>query len=205
MREMERRAKQRRRNTIVGASVGTVAVIVALVILAVSLAGGSSSKTNAAATVTPTQPASTESTSPTPPADPCAGTKVSASALHPKMPKLSGKEPTKLVVKDLKKGTGTPAKAGDTLCVTYVGAAWKTGKVFDASYRHGGTAFGVTPLGSAPVIKGWNQGLVGARAGGLRELIIPPSLGYGAAGQPPTIQPNETLVFLVSVESVKPA
>ncbi|HET7531163.1 MAG TPA: FKBP-type peptidyl-prolyl cis-trans isomerase [Mycobacteriales bacterium] len=203
MREMERRAKQRRRNTILGASVGTVAVVLAIVLLGVSLAGGGGKK-NAQALTTPT-PTPGTSTSATPPADPCAGDKPSTAALHPTMPKAGGKAPTKLVVKDIKKGTGTPAKAGDTLCVTYVGASYKTGKVFDASYKHGGTPFAVTPLGTAPVIKGWNQGLIGIRPGGVRELVIPPSLGYGASGQPPTIQPNETLVFVITVASVKPA
>ncbi|HET6816067.1 MAG TPA: FKBP-type peptidyl-prolyl cis-trans isomerase [Mycobacteriales bacterium] len=203
LREMERRAKQRRRNTIVGASAGTVVVIVAIVLLAIHLAGGSSKSKSAAALTTPTPAATTPSA--TPPPDPCAGVKPTAAELRPKMPKVGGTAPKKLVVTDLKKGTGTPAKAGDTLCVTYVGADYKTGKVFDASYKHGGTPFAVTPLGSAPVIKGWNQGLVGIRPGGIRELVIPPDLGYGPSGQPPTIQPNETLVFLVAVQSVKPA
>jgi FKBP-type peptidyl-prolyl cis-trans isomerase len=200
MREMERRAKQRRRNTIVGASLGTVAVIVAIVLLALNLAGGSDKKATVAATPPPASP----NASPTPPPDPCASAKPSAAELHPKMPKVGGKAPTKLVVKDLKTGTGAPAKAGDTLCVTYVGADYKTGKVFDASYKHGGTAFGVTPLGNAPVIKGWNQGLIGVKPGGIRELVIPASLGYGATGQPPSIKPNETLIFLVAVQSVQP-
>jgi len=202
MREMERRAKQRRRNTILGASLGTAAVIAAIVVLALHLSGGSNKKT---AAVDATPPPVTPTASATPPPDPCAGAKPTAAQLHPKMPKLGGKAPTKLVVKDVKTGAGTAAKAGDTLCVTYVGADYKTGKVFDASYKHGGTPFAVTPLGSAPVIKGWNDGLVGIKPGGIRELVIPPALGYGPSGQPPTIQPNETLVFLVAVTAVKPA
>jgi peptidylprolyl isomerase len=59
----------------------------------------------------------------------------------------------------------------------------------------------VTPLGQASVIAGWNQGLIGVREGGVRELVIPPDLGYGAAGQG-DIAPNEVLIFLVTVESV---
>lgn len=201
LREMERRAKQRRRNTILGASLGTAAVIAGIVVLAIHLAGGSD-KSKATALTTPTPVASTSAT---PPPDPCANAKPTAAQLHPKMPKVGGKAPSKLVVKDLTPGSGTAAKAGDTLCVTYVGADYKTGKVFDASYKHGGTPFAVTPLGSASVIKGWNQGLIGVKSGAVRELVIPPALGYGPSGQPPTIKPNETLIFLVSVTAVKSA
>jgi peptidylprolyl isomerase len=203
LREQQQRARRRRRNTILGASLGTAAVIALVVVLAVSFAGSDSKKTNAADRVSTT--ATPTPSAPTPPADPCAGIKATASELHPTMPKVGGKAPAKLVVHDLKKGLGTPAKAGDTLCVTYVGADWKTGKVFDASYKHGGTPFAVTPLGTAQVIQGWNQGLIGVRAGAVRELVIPPALGYGPSGQPPTIKANETLIFLVAVQSVKPA
>ena len=44
--------------------------------------------------------------------------------------------------------------------------------------------------------------MVGMRPGGRRELIIPPSLGYGPQGQPPVIRPNETLVFVVDLLSI---
>jgi FKBP-type peptidyl-prolyl cis-trans isomerase len=43
------------------------------------------------------------------------------------------------------------------------------------------------------------------KAGGVRELVIPAALGYGATGSPPTIKPNETLIFLITIKSVKNA
>lgn len=101
---------------------------------------------------------------------------------------------------DIKVGTGKVAQNGDTVTVHYTG--WLTnGKKFDSSV--GGSPFKVTPLGNAPVIKGWNEGLVGMKVGGKRQLRIPPDLAYGAGGYPPVIPPNSTLIFDVSVVSVE--
>jgi len=203
MREMERRAKQRRRNTIIGASVGTIAVIAGIILLAVNLSGSDNNKSSALATPTPTP---TVSTSPTPP--PAAPTKCAAikpnppAKGQPTIPQVTGKAPTKLVVKDVKVGHGRAARKGDTVSVLYIGASCSDGSIFDASYKHGNQPFPVKPLGTAQVIAGWNKGLIGVKPGGIRELVIPASLGYGATGQPP-IKPNETLIFLITVKSVK--
>lgn len=115
----------------------------------------------------------------------------------PKIPKPSGKPPSALTVVDIVKGTGAPAKTGDTLTVDYAGTSWSTGKEFDASWTHKQT-FPLT-LGQGQVIQGWDQGLVGMRQGGRRMLVIPPSLGYGATGSPPRIKPNETLIFVIDL------
>jgi peptidylprolyl isomerase len=110
----------------------------------------------------------------------------------------------KLVVTNLITGTGATAADGDELEVNYVGKLYSSGKTFDASWKDTpGKAFGPFELGVGAVIKGWDDGLVGMKVGGRRELIIPPSLAYGAAGQPPTIPKNATLVFVVDLLSVK--
>jgi peptidylprolyl isomerase len=111
-------------------------------------------------------------------------------------------KPSGLQVTDIVEGSGAAAKPGDAVSVQYVGVAWSTQKQFDASWDRGGQAFTVSPLGRAGVIDGWNQGLVGAKAGGRRLLVIPPSLGYGAQGAGGVIGPNETLVFVVDVVSI---
>ena len=49
------------------------------------------------------------------------------------------------------------------------------------------------------MIKGWEEGVVGMRVGGRRELIIPSELGYGKQGSGSTIPPNEALVFVVDL------
>jgi FKBP-type peptidyl-prolyl cis-trans isomerase len=108
--------------------------------------------------------------------------------------------PTKLVVKDLIPGTGKVAGAGQTITVNYVGVLYKTGKEFDSSWKTGQPF--TTTLSPSSVIPGWVQGIAGMRVGGRRELIIPPKLGYGATGSPPTIPPNSTLIFVVDLLSV---
>jgi peptidylprolyl isomerase len=114
----------------------------------------------------------------------------------------SGKPPTTLVIKDIVKGTGATAQAGDTVSVHYVGVSYANRKQFDASWdRHQPFSF---QLGGGMVIPGWDQGVVGMKVNGRRELIIPPALGYGAQGQPPSIAPNDTLVFVIDLLRVQP-
>ncbi len=114
----------------------------------------------------------------------------------------SGKPPTKLVIKDIVKGTGATAQQGDTVSVHYVGVSYTNRKQFDASWdRHQPFTF---QLGGGMVIPGWDQGIAGMKVNGRRELIIPPALGYGAQGQPPAIAPNDTLVFVIDLLRVQP-
>jgi peptidylprolyl isomerase len=112
----------------------------------------------------------------------------------------SGPAPTTLETKELIVGTGPEAKTGDSVTVNYVGVLYKTGKKFNASWETG-KPFTFT-LGKGEVIKGWDQGIVGMKVGGRRELIIPASLAYGAAGRPPSIPKNEALVFVVDLLGV---
>jgi peptidylprolyl isomerase len=112
----------------------------------------------------------------------------------------NGAAPTSLVKKDLIVGTGPVAKAGETVTVNYVGVLYKGGTPFDASWNRKMT-FSFA-LGAGAVIPGWDQGVAGMKVGGRRELIIPPALGYGAQGQPPTIPANATLIFDVDLLGV---
>jgi peptidylprolyl isomerase len=121
----------------------------------------------------------------------------------PVIPKPSGSPPRRLVKEDIVKGTGAPAKPGDTLVVHYAGVTFSTGEEFDASWNSGQPY--PVQLGAGQVIQGWDRGLVGARKGGRRMLTIPPELGYGAEGYPPAIPPNETLVFVVDVVDIQRA
>ncbi len=125
-------------------------------------------------------------------------------AKEPSFSVPTGAAPKKLVVKTLIKGTGPTVAEGDTVYVNYVGKIFKTGKVFDASWKDTpGKTFEVANVGpSAQVIKGWQQGLVGLQEGGRYMLIIPPSLAYGPKGSGSTIPGNATLVFVIDVDKV---
>ncbi len=87
------------------------------------------------------------------------------------------------------------------MTVQYVGVLYKGGKQFDASWNDGSGQPTALPLSG--VIKGWQQGIPGMKVGGRRELIIPSSLGYGAAGSPPKIPGNAALVFIIDLHGVQ--
>ncbi|WP_067432721.1 FKBP-type peptidyl-prolyl cis-trans isomerase [Nocardioides jensenii] len=107
--------------------------------------------------------------------------------------------PTTVVTKDLSAGSGPAAEAGGTVVTDYLLVTWSDQQVLDNSYDRG-QPFPVTPLGEAPVIDGWNEGLIGIQKGARRLIIIPPEKGYGEGGQ--GIKPNETLVFVVDAVDV---
>ena len=114
-----------------------------------------------------------------------------------------GEPPTELETEDIVVGDGPEAKTGDTVSMQYVGVNYSNGKEFDASWDRGEPF--TFQLGSGQVIPGWDEGIPGMKVGGRRELIIPPDLAYGEAGSPPSIGPNETLIFVVDLTDVQPA
>lgn len=117
----------------------------------------------------------------------------------PEIATPSGDPPEKLVIKDLKEGTGKEAASGDEVTVNYLGVTWDGGTEFDASFGKDPFKFA---LGEGAVIKGWDEGVEGMKVGGRRLLIIPPDLAYGEAGQGASIPPNATLVFVVDLVKV---
>jgi FKBP-type peptidyl-prolyl cis-trans isomerase FkpA len=110
---------------------------------------------------------------------------------------------TGLYIQDEVEGEGDPVRAGNTALVHYTG--WlPNGMKFDSSLDRN-EPFAVSPVGTAQVIAGWNEGLQGMRRGGRRLLVLPPELAYGATGTPGgPIPPNATLVFRVEVLQILP-
>lgn len=185
-----------------------LAVFIAALMLAALVAGCGDKKTEPATDNGASATETTGATSETGATEP-----GSAADADFKAPKISGslKEkpvieapstppPETLFIKDIKKGTGKKARDGDNVTVQYVGISWSTDVEFDASWKSGKPFDFV--LGTGAVIKGWDQGVKGMRVGGRRLLIIPSDLGYGPAGQPPNIGPDETLMFVVDLIKV---
>ena len=122
---------------------------------------------------------------------------VSSSTGAPTISAPIGAAPATLQTKDIIVGTGAQVSATSTLTVQYTLMAWSSGKIIESSWTGGQPA--TFPLSG--VITGWQQGLPGAKVGGRRLLVIPPSLGYGPNGSGP-IGPNETLIFVVDIIDV---
>lgn len=109
---------------------------------------------------------------------------------------------------DLRVGTGAEATTGRGVAVNYTGWIYSTtatdnkGQQFDSSLLPGRSPLVFTIPGN--LIQGFNMGVVGMRVGGLRRVVIPPSLGY--ADNPPSgsiIRKNETLLFEIELLAVQ--
>ena len=112
--------------------------------------------------------------------------------------------PSGLKITDTKVGSGAEAKNGQTCSMHYTGWLYENGakgQKFDSSLDRG-EPFSFA-LGTGQVIKGWDEGVAGMKAGGKRTLIIPPELGYGAQGAGGVIPPNATLMFDVELLEAK--
>jgi FKBP-type peptidyl-prolyl cis-trans isomerase FklB len=106
--------------------------------------------------------------------------------------------PSGLQYKVIKQGTGQRPLATDTVTVNYSGK-FINGNEFDSSYKRGQPAtFKVNE-----VIPGWTEALQQMPKGSVWELYIPASLAYGEQGVPPSVGPNETLIFKVELLDVQ--
>src|SRR6476646_3771513 len=125
-----------------------------------------------------------------------------APAEKPQVDVPVGQSPSyQLEIEDIVVGDGEEAASGHLVEVHYVGVSWSNGEQFDASWDRGDTFW--FRLGSGQVIAGWDQGVKGMRVGGRRRLTIPPDLGYGKRGAGGVIGPDETLVFVVDLISLR--
>lgn len=96
-------------------------------------------------------------------------------------------------------GDAAAVNCGDEIVVHYTGVL-SDGTVFDSSWERG-DPFPVT-IGVGEVIAGWDEGLIGARVGERRHLVIGSDLAYGSAGAGSDIPPNAPLVFDVDIVSI---
>ena len=93
---------------------------------------------------------------------------------------------------DLVMGSGVEATKGRIVSVHYTG--WLTdGTRFETSLERGTPI--EFPLGTAGVMKGWNEGITGMKVGGKRQVIIPPGLGFRPGTRPLRIPADATLIY----------
>jgi peptidylprolyl isomerase len=106
--------------------------------------------------------------------------------------------PATLQSETLIQGAGPVVQKGKLLVAQYEGVIWRTGKVFDSSWKR--SAPSGFQIGSGQVIKGWDTGLVGKRVGSRVLLVVPPADGYGTQGATQAgINGTDTLVFVVDI------
>jgi FKBP-type peptidyl-prolyl cis-trans isomerase len=109
------------------------------------------------------------------------------------------KQPSGLYLKDVMVGIGPEATKGSTVEVHYTG--WLAdGRKFDSSRDKSPFSF---TIGRGQVISGWDEGVAGMNVGGKRLLVVPPDMGYGAAGAGGVIPGGATLVFEVELLEVR--
>jgi peptidylprolyl isomerase len=185
-------------------------VTVAASALALAACGNSTPTANVSSGATTSSTAATTTSGPSTPTTTGAGSAIAAipaadlsaagtTGVAPTVTVPSGTPPTSLESADLIAGTGAAAADGDTVSVQYVLATYSSGQVIQSSWTSSPFSF---TLGEGQVIKGWDEGVVGMKVGGRRELIIPPSLGYGDQSPGAGIAANDTLVFVIDLLKV---
>jgi peptidylprolyl isomerase len=208
------RAKIRQRWTIGGSAAAVVAIVA--IVLAIVLSGSDNKSVASASSPIASGSGSASSSAPPPPppthadgctskpsvvASPIANFPIIPAGVDPALKKEpivtipAGPVPITVQTKDIVVGTGETVQADDTVTVNYLALNYVTCEEFDSSWAHSQEAtFSLSGL-----IPGFQQGVTGMNVGGRRQIVIPPSQGYGEAGSPPTVGPNEELVFVVDV------
>jgi len=152
----------------------------------------------------PALPATPEAAHPTTTNEPVVGScapfqMTEPASLHPSP--VNAVVAGRLAITDPRAGTGRVVRLGDRITVHYALYACSTGLQIEAST----TQDAVFNLSDAELMEGWVVGIPGMKVGGIRQLTVPPELAYGATGTPPSIAPNETLVFVVEMLEAEPA
>jgi FKBP-type peptidyl-prolyl cis-trans isomerase len=114
---------------------------------------------------------------------------------------ISSKTINNMKIDITKEGTGPAITNGQTAVMLYTGKL-TDGSVFDSTASRNNQPFSFN-LGAGQVIKGWDEGILGMKVGEERILTIPSELAYGAAGHPPVIPQNATLIFDVTLVGIK--
>jgi hypothetical protein len=129
------------------------------------------------------------------------GTVSGSSGMSATMPDVNAAEwqtqANGLKIWDVQTGSGTAVTSGSTVEVYYTGWLASDGTEFDSNRT--GSSPATFQLGN--LIEGWQEGLVGMQAGGIRRLFVPAALGYGSSGSG-SIPSNADLVFEIKLIAV---
>ncbi|MGC2168089.1 MAG: FKBP-type peptidyl-prolyl cis-trans isomerase, partial [Acidimicrobiales bacterium] len=192
--ERQQRHEKRRK----GIRRGVIVVIAAAIVIGIGAAvftGNSTTTTTTTTTSTTTTTPPTTTTTVAVPASFAPVTDPSPAGVFGKAPTVTvptGAAPTSMELDNLITGKGAVARQNDTVELQYVLATYSTRKVVQSSWTSSPFS---TSLTESAVIPGFFEGVVGMRVGGRRELVIPPSLGYGDTSPGTGIAKNDTLVF----------
>ena len=115
----------------------------------------------------------------------------------PVIERPTGPKPDDVVITDITVGDGDEAQANGMVKVHYVGVDFDSGQEFDSSWDRGEPI--EFPLSN--LIAGWQEGIVGMRVGGRRQLVIPPEAAYGPEGGGHPLS-GRTLVFVLDLLAV---
>lgn len=100
---------------------------------------------------------------------------------------------------DIEEGQGDTVQPGATIEAHYTGALCQNGIIFQSSHDFGNPI----TFGLDQVIAGWTQGVPGMKVGGMRRLIIPAEMAYGASSPASNIPANSDLVFDIELISIR--
>jgi FKBP-type peptidyl-prolyl cis-trans isomerase len=192
--------RARTRRTAVSVAVGTVAIIAVLFAVTRLTDHGSSGAAETSGTTTTSEPPLLGATLPSTFSDPALAKEVMGRKPPTPTPPPANTPADALKKTTLIKGEGHGAEAGDTVTVYYVGNL-SNGKVFDESWSRK-EPFPVA-LGQGQVIQGWDEGLVGAKIGERRHLVIGSDKAYGPNAQS-RIPANSPLAFDIDVIDITP-
>jgi FKBP-type peptidyl-prolyl cis-trans isomerase FkpA len=102
-----------------------------------------------------------------------------------------------LYMRDLVNGTGDPADSGQTVAMKYTG--WLRNGTQFVQLQDPPLEFEVASAGALPA---WDEALRGMKTGGVRQIIAPPALAYGANAHGP-VPPNAILIYLIEVVAIR--
>jgi FKBP-type peptidyl-prolyl cis-trans isomerase len=208
---LQRQARRRRRQRIWMSSIVSVAIIALAVVGVIEYQNYSAAnlaRQQASAKATATAIAKKEATATAVAMHNCLSKlnlPPTATAGPVKPPTLTGQVvtlPDGLQYIDVQKGCGLVVASNSGVSVEYTGWLQSSGKKFDSSYDRSGNPLSFV-AGQGQVIKGFDEGMLGMQEGGIRRLIIPAALAYGAQGSPPAIPPNANLIFDIQMIAVK--